>query len=160
VSNGNGAKPETQTSTNLAVASTPKAPEVKAPVNSAGRRGGRARAQVKPTKSAKSAGALLAGRLEEMLGDAEDGLSAVTISKLANAGYNQVLGLLRELEAAGKVRRTGTRRTSLWRLIDDEEWIAQRTAELERLNSASSGSSLDEGAGQSARLRPRPVPAA
>jgi hypothetical protein len=82
---------------------------------------------------------LLAGRLEAMLRDAEDGLSAITISKRSNAGYNQVLSLLRELEGSGQVRRSGTRRTSLWRLITDEERIAERAAELERLSAASAG---------------------
>jgi hypothetical protein len=58
------------------------------------------------------------------------GLSAVTIAERANASYNQVLELLRERERGGEVRRSGTRRTSLWRLITDEERIAERAAEL------------------------------
>ena len=74
---------------------------------------------------------LLAGKLEAMLREAKDGLSAIAISKRSSAGYNQVLGLLRRLESAGEVRRTGTRRTTVWRLITDEERIAQRAAELE-----------------------------
>jgi hypothetical protein len=40
--------------------------------------------------------------------------------------------LLHELEAAGQVRRTGSRRSTVWRLITEEEQIAQRAAELER----------------------------
>jgi hypothetical protein len=68
--------------------------------------------------------------LESMLQGSGDGLSAVAIAKAASAGYNQVLELLRELERAGTVIRTGTRRTSLWRLITDEERIAARAAEL------------------------------
>jgi hypothetical protein len=68
--------------------------------------------------------------LESMLKGAGDGLSAVAIATAASAGYNQVLELLRELERAGTVKRTGTRRTSLWRLITDEERIAARAAEL------------------------------
>jgi hypothetical protein len=93
----------------------------------------RARARAKTAKTPKAVEALLAGELETMLGGAEDGLSAITISKRSNAGYNRVLALLRELESAGQVRRTGSRRTSLWRLITDEERVAERAAELERL---------------------------
>jgi len=52
--------------------------------------------------------------------------SAGAIAERAGAGYRRVLALLRELEAAGKVRRTGVRRSTLWRLITDEERIAAR----------------------------------
>jgi hypothetical protein len=86
----------------------------------------------------------MAGGLEELLGQAEEGLSAVTIAKRSSASYRQVLELLGELERAGKVRRVGARRTTLWRLISDDEWIAQRTAELERIATASSGSSDEQ----------------
>jgi hypothetical protein len=81
---------------------------------------------------------LLAGKLEAMLLESEDGLSAITISKRSNAGYNQVLNLLRELEGSGQVRRFGTRRTSRWRVVTDEERIAERAAELEALSAARS----------------------
>jgi hypothetical protein len=92
------------------------------------------RSRPRRARTGKPVEVLLADKLEAMLRDAQDGLSAVTISKLSNAGYNQVLTLLRELESAGTVRRTGARRTSLWRLITDEERIAERAAELERLS--------------------------
>jgi len=75
---------------------------------------------------------LVADKLETILQGESDGLSAVTITERANASYRQVLDLLRELEHTGRVRRTGTRRTTLWRLITDEERIAERAAELER----------------------------
>jgi len=45
---------------------------------------------------------------------------------------------LHDLEAAGQVRRSGARRSTVWQLITDEERIAQRAAELERLRSAPS----------------------
>jgi hypothetical protein len=86
----------------------------------------------------------MAGGLEELLGQAEEGLSAVTIAKRSSASYRQVLELLGELERAGKVRRVGVRQTTLWRLISDEEWIARRTSELERIAAASSGSSGEQ----------------
>jgi hypothetical protein len=86
------------------------------------------------SRSAKSTKELSAAALEGLLDGDEAGLSAITISKRSHAGYRQVLGLLRELETAGQLRRTGTRRTSLWRLVTDEERIAERAAELERLS--------------------------
>jgi hypothetical protein len=92
----------------------------------------RVRAKAAPRKSRTQGAALGAGELQAMLGEAGEGLSAITISKRFSAGYNRVLGLLRELEAAGQIRRTGSRRTSLWRLITDEERIAERAAELEK----------------------------
>ncbi|MGH2859405.1 MAG: FaeA/PapI family transcriptional regulator [Solirubrobacteraceae bacterium] len=75
----------------------------------------------------------MAGKLEAMLEDADDGLSASTIAERGNARAGQVRALLRELESSGQVRRTGAGRGVRWRLVTDEERIAQRTAELERL---------------------------
>jgi hypothetical protein len=109
-----------------------------APTAAAGRRTKARKART--TKSGRSIEVLLADRLETMLKDADGGLSAITIAKRSNAGYNQVLGLLRDLERTGRVRRSGTRRTSLWRLITDEERIAERTAELEAIAAAASSS--------------------
>jgi len=83
-------------------------------------------------KGAKPVGALAPGTLELMLREAADGLSASTIQKRSQASYSQVLALLRALEDGGQVQRTGTRRTTRWRLITDEERIAKRAAELER----------------------------
>jgi hypothetical protein len=91
----------------------------------------RRRSRAKAARAEKPVEVLLAGKLESMLSEAEDGLSAIAISRRANAGYDQVLDLLRHLGRAGQVRRTGSRRTSLWRLITDEERIAERAAELE-----------------------------
>jgi hypothetical protein len=95
----------------------------------------------KPSKSATPVKVLLAGKLEAMLSETEDGLSAITIAKRSNAGYSRVLDLLRKLESAGQIRRTGSRRTSLWRLITDEERIAERAAELASVSIAKSGGS-------------------
>jgi hypothetical protein len=74
-----------------------------------------------------------AEQLEQLLAEVTAGLSAGAIAVRAGVRYSQVLARLRELEASGKVRRTGSRRSTLWRLITDEDRIAQRTAELERL---------------------------
>jgi hypothetical protein len=70
--------------------------------------------------------------LERLLADTSAGLSANAIAERAGAGYDPTLKLLRELEAAGQVRRSGSRRSTVWRLVTDEERIAERAAELER----------------------------
>lgn len=79
---------------------------------------------------------LLAGKLEAMLRDAADGLSVAAIVKDAGARDSQVRTLLRELEGAGQVRRTGVGRGTRWRLVTDEDPIAERAAELEKLSQA------------------------
>lgn len=70
--------------------------------------------------------------IEALLGETPDGMSAVALSKRAGMGYARVLTRLHQLEAAGTVLSTGTKRTSLWRLVTDEDRIAKRVAELER----------------------------
>jgi hypothetical protein len=76
--------------------------------------------------------AVRAETLEQLLADTSAGLSANVIAERAGAGYNPTLKLLRELEAAGEVRRSGSRRSTVWRLVSDEERIAERAGELER----------------------------
>jgi hypothetical protein len=102
--------------------------------NQAETRPSRSRTRAKPARSRQPIQVLLSGKLELMLRESEHGLSATTIAKRSNARYAQVLDLLRELERSGQVRRFGDRRTSRWRLISDEERIAERTAELEKLS--------------------------
>jgi sugar-specific transcriptional regulator TrmB len=68
-----------------------------------------------------------------LLVDAGPGLSAGAVAEQAGVGYSRVLGQLRALETRGEVRRVGNRRTTRWRVVTDEERIAQRAAELERL---------------------------
>lgn len=70
--------------------------------------------------------------IEALLGDSADGISAVALSKRAGMGYARVLTRLHELESAGTVVSTGANRTSLWRLVTDEDRIAKRVAELEQ----------------------------
>jgi predicted transcriptional regulator len=94
----------------------------------------RSRARAKPARSQQPTQVLLSGKLELMLRESENGLSATTIAKRSNARYAQVRDLLRELERSGQVRRLGARRTSRWQLISDEERIAERAAELEKLS--------------------------
>ncbi|MGA2011738.1 MAG: FaeA/PapI family transcriptional regulator [Solirubrobacteraceae bacterium] len=69
----------------------------------------------------------MADQLQPLLAESGSGRSA-RIAERAGASYSRVLALLRELESAGMVRRTGSRRSTLWLVITDEE----RTAQLER----------------------------
>ncbi len=70
-----------------------------------------------------------AGKLELLLADSS-GLTTAALAERANANRDQVLILLRELEAAGRIRRTGQRRATRWHTITDEERIQERAAEL------------------------------
>jgi hypothetical protein len=93
----------------------------------------RRQAAAKATPKKRSGASLTAEQLERSLADVTSGLSAGAIAERDGVGYSRVLALLRELEASGKVRRTGTRRSTLWLGITDEDRIAQRAAELQRL---------------------------
>jgi hypothetical protein len=106
-----------------AAASAPGAREARKP---------RRQPATKPALRQRATTTLAVEELERMLANATAGLSASEIAQESEAGYNRVLTLLRKLEASGHVRRTGTRRSTLWRLVTDEERIAERAAELER----------------------------
>jgi hypothetical protein len=93
----------------------------------------RRRAAVKATPTKRPGASLTAEQLERLLAHVSSGLSAGAIAERTGVGRGRVLGLLRELEASGKVRRTGARRSTLWLVITDEDRIAQRAAELQRL---------------------------
>jgi hypothetical protein len=93
------------------------------------------KAAAKGTRPRRAGVAVGTETLERLLADTSAGLSANAIAERAGAGYNPTLTLLRELEAAGQVRRSGSRRSTVWRLITDEERIAERAAELERRRS-------------------------
>jgi hypothetical protein len=96
----------------------------------------RRQATAKATPTKRSRASLTAEQLERSLADITSGLSAGAIAQRAGVAYSRVLALLRELEASGKVRRTGTRRSTRWLLITDEDRIAKRAAELQRLAGA------------------------
>jgi hypothetical protein len=53
-------------------------------------------------------------RLEVLLVESGEGLSAVALARQLSVGPNRVVSVLRELEAAGRVRWQGSRRTSRW----------------------------------------------
>jgi hypothetical protein len=86
-------------------------------------------------RRAKTAEVVPLGKLEQLLGRSREGLSAAAIAKETNGSPAQIRALLKDLEAAGKARRTGERRGTRWSVITEEDWIAQRAAELERRSS-------------------------
>jgi membrane protein involved in colicin uptake len=82
-------------------------------------------------KSAKRTDVVPAGKLVSLLG-AGGGMSTADLVGQTGGDRQQLLTLLRELEAAGEVRRSGERRNTRWHVITDEDRIAARVAELER----------------------------
>jgi hypothetical protein len=74
---------------------------------------------------------LTADSAEQLLA-ASDGLTTTALAQQAGAQRDQVLALLRDLERAQRVRRTGQRRTTRWHAITDEDRIRERAAELAR----------------------------
>lgn len=91
----------------------------------------RRRATTKRTrrKTTSKRSVLLADTAERMLVE-HDGLTTGALAKEAEADRDQVLTLLRELEAARRVRRTGQRRSTRWHAVTDEDRIRERAAEL------------------------------
>jgi hypothetical protein len=80
-------------------------------------------------KAGRAVEVVPAGKLELLLSDT-GGLATSAVAERADADRDQVLTLLRELERAGRVRRTGQRRATRWHAITDEERIRERAAEL------------------------------
>jgi hypothetical protein len=72
-----------------------------------------------------------AGKLTALLAGS-DGMTTGELAKTTNGRQSQILALLRELEQADQVRRSGQRRGTRWHAITDEDRIAARVAELER----------------------------
>jgi len=79
--------------------------------------------------SRRSNGAVSAETLIALLSGSIS-LSTAALADQLDADRNEVLAFLRELERAGRVRRLGQRRATRWRAFTDEDWIAQRAAEL------------------------------
>jgi hypothetical protein len=80
-------------------------------------------------KPARATEVVPAGKLELLLSET-NGVSTAVLAEHANGDRDQVLTLLREMEAAGRVRRTGERRGTRWHVITDEDRIQERAAEL------------------------------
>ena len=91
----------------------------------------RARATSRGRGVAKGASKPLpADRLESLLSE-NGGVTTSALAEKTGGSPDHVLMLLRELEAAGRVRRTGQRRGTRWQTITDEDRIRERAAELE-----------------------------
>ena len=95
------------------------------------RANGAAPSRARRPKAAKRGQVVPAGKIEALLRSG-DGMSTGELADQASGDRQQVLTLLRELEAAGQVRRSGDRRSTRWHAITDEDRIAARVAELER----------------------------
>jgi hypothetical protein len=80
-------------------------------------------------RSTRTAEVVPAGRLESLLSE-NGGLTTSVLAERTNGDRDQVLTLLRELEAEGRIRRSGQRRSVRWHAITDEDRIRQRAAEL------------------------------
>ena len=74
---------------------------------------------------------VLAAETAEQLLTGDDGMTTARLAKQTGAEHDQVLTLLRDLEKASRVRRTGQRRATRWHAITDEDRIRDRAAELE-----------------------------
>jgi hypothetical protein len=73
---------------------------------------------------------LTAEAAERMLAES-DGVTTAEFANQAGADRDQVLKVLRDLETARRVRRTGQRRATRWHAFTDEDRIRERAAELE-----------------------------
>ena len=89
----------------------------------------RPRAKQTRKRESRPAKAVPAETVERLLADS-DGLTTAALAKQANGDPAYVLRVLRELEATGRVRRTGERRGTRWHVITDEDRIQKRAAEL------------------------------
>ena len=95
-------------------------------------RPGRAPLKTSRPKANRARRAVPAHRLESLLSaNGNHGLTTSELAAQVNADRDQVLALLRELEPAGRVRRSGHRRATQWHAITDEDRIQERAAELE-----------------------------
>src|SRR5690348_4971826 len=79
----------------------------------------------------RSGEAVSAVKLEGLLTE-HSGITSAALAELADGRRDQVLSVLRELETAGRARRTGQRRGTRWHAITDEDRISARVAELEK----------------------------
>lgn len=87
---------------------------------------GRARRRARP-----AAAIVPAGKLEALLAASPGGVSTGQLAEQTRGDRAQILTLLREMEAEGRIRRSGTARAVRWHVVTDEERIAARVAELE-----------------------------
>jgi predicted HTH transcriptional regulator len=87
------------------------------------------RAKPRRPRKRRSVDVVPSAELEELLSE-NGGMTTSALAERANRTREQILTALRELEAAGRVRRSGQRRSTRWHAITDEERIQKRAAEL------------------------------
>jgi hypothetical protein len=80
-------------------------------------------------KPRRKTAALTAETAERMLAE-RDGVTTAELANRAGADRDQVLKVLRGLETARRIRRTGQRRATRWHAFTDEDRIRERAAEL------------------------------
>jgi hypothetical protein len=100
---------------------------VPAPIPVAARR---PRSLAAPKPARRDRGPVRADGLEALLASS-DGASTAALAEQANAGTDQVLNVLRELERSGRIRRSGERRATRWHVVSHEDQVAARAAEIE-----------------------------
>jgi biotin operon repressor len=84
----------------------------------------------RPARAPRARGEeLSADRIAGILTERSEGISAVALAKHLGASERRLLALLRELEAAGRARKEGARRTSRWVAISTEQQGAGRASE-------------------------------
>jgi predicted Rossmann fold nucleotide-binding protein DprA/Smf involved in DNA uptake len=81
------------------------------------------------SRTRRSTQVVPAEKLELLLSQSE-GLTTTQLAEQTGGRRDQVINLLRELEAAGRIRRSGQRRGTRWHAINEEAWIAERAQEL------------------------------
>jgi shikimate 5-dehydrogenase len=90
----------------------------------------RSRKLARKAGTSQAVNAVTVDELESLL-SGNGGLTTTALAERAKTKRDQVLVLLRELEAASRIRRTGQRRATRWHAITDEDRIRERAAELE-----------------------------
>jgi len=93
------------------------------------RSGERTRKTSRP-KATRQSKAIPADRVESLLSE-NGGLTTSALAEKTGGNRDHLLKLLRDLETAGRIRRTGQRRATRWHTITDEDRIRERVAELE-----------------------------
>lgn len=104
-----------------------------ASVEASGESASRARRRARTTSRSRASLAskiVPADRLVSLLSD-NGGLTTATLAEKTGGNRDYLLGLLRQLDTAGRIRRTGQRRATRWHTITDEDRIRERAAELE-----------------------------
>jgi hypothetical protein len=74
-------------------------------------------------------GVVPAGRLIALL-EGSEGMSTPELAKATSGRADRILVMLRELERADQIRRTGERRATRWHLISDEDRVAARAVDI------------------------------